>query len=100
MGCAECHTLNPDKHSDTFEHNGYQVHIVVTPEDCATCHPVEVKQYGHNLMSQAYGNLMNNSLYQDLMLSINGVQFFQEGKTKFKSPRITSYNVCYTKLLR
>jgi hypothetical protein len=29
---------------------------------------------------------MNNSLYQDLMLSINGVQFFQEGKTKFKAP--------------
>jgi hypothetical protein len=86
VGCAECHTLNPDKHSDTFEHNGYQVHIVVTPEDCATCHPVEVKQYGQNLMSQAYGNLMNNSLYQDLMLSINGVQFFQEGKAKFKAP--------------
>lgn len=86
VGCAECHTLNPDKHSDTFEHNGYQVHTVVTPEDCATCHPVEVKQYGHNLMSQAYGNLMNNSLYQELMLAINGVQFFQEGKTKFKGP--------------
>jgi len=86
VGCAECHTLNPDKHSDTFEHNGYQVHIVVTPEDCATCHPVEVKQYGQNIMSQAYGNLMKNSLYQDLMLSINGVQFFQEGKTKFKAP--------------
>ena len=85
VGCAECHTLNPDKHSDTFEHNGYQVHTVVTPEDCSTCHPVEVKQYGQNLMSQAYGNLMNNSLYQDLMLSINGVQFFQEGKTTFKA---------------
>jgi hypothetical protein len=86
VGCAECHTLNPDKHSDTFEHNGYQVHTVITPEDCGTCHPVEVKQYGHNLMSQAYGNLMNNALYQDLMLSINGVQFFQEGKTNFKAP--------------
>lgn len=86
VGCAECHTLNPEKHSDTFEHNGYQVHTVVTPEDCATCHPVEVKQYGHNLMSNAYGNLVNNALYQDLMLTINGVQFFQDGRTKFKAP--------------
>ncbi|MBW1743989.1 MAG: hydroxylamine oxidase, partial [Deltaproteobacteria bacterium] len=46
VGCAECHTLNPEKHKDTFEHNGFQVHVVVTPEDCATCHPVEVQQYG------------------------------------------------------
>ena len=68
VGCAECHTLNPEKHSDTFEHNGYQVHTVVTPEDCATCHPVEEKQYGQNLMSHAYGNLMNNALYQDAVL--------------------------------
>jgi len=86
VGCAECHTLNPEKHSDTFEHNGYQVHTVVTPEDCATCHPVEVKQYGQNLMSNAYGNLMDNSLYQDLMLTINGVQYFLYDTTKFKTP--------------
>ena len=84
VGCAECHTLNPDKHSDTFEHNGYQVHIVVTPEDCATCHPVEVKQYGQNLMSHAYGNLLNNFLYQDLLRTINGVQFLEGGQTRIK----------------
>jgi hypothetical protein len=86
VGCAECHTLNPEKHSDTFEHNGYQVHTVVTPEDCATCHPDEVKQYGKNLMSNAYGNLMDNSLYQDLMLTINGVQYFQDNRVKMKTP--------------
>ena len=38
IGCAECHTLSPDKHKDSFEHNGYQVHVVVSPADCATCH--------------------------------------------------------------
>jgi hypothetical protein len=86
VGCAECHTMNPEKHSDTFEHNGYQVHVVVTPEDCATCHPVEVKQYGQNLMSQAYGNLVNNSLYQDLVRTINGVQFFDDGQIRLKNP--------------
>ena len=86
VGCAECHTLNPDKHSDTFEHNGYQVHVVVTPEDCATCHPVEAKQYGRNLMSHAYGNLENNSLYQDLARTINGVQVLEEGQTRITPP--------------
>ena len=45
VGCAECHTANPDAHEDTFLHNGYRVHVVVTPADCAQCHPVEAKQY-------------------------------------------------------
>lgn len=86
VGCAECHTLNPGKHSDTFEHNGYQVHIVITPEDCATCHPLEVKQYGQNIMSHAYGNLQNNPVYQELAKAINGVQFFDDGQIDIKPP--------------
>ena len=64
VGCAECHTLNAGKHKDSFEHNGFQVHVVVTPEDCATCHGKEVQQYGQNLMAKAYGNLMNNPVYR------------------------------------
>ena len=67
VGCAECHTLNPEKHKDSFEHNGYKVHVVVTPQDCATCHPVEVNQFGKNLMSEAYGNLENNPVYQSIV---------------------------------
>ena len=37
VGCAECHTMDPEKHKDTFMHNDYKVHIVVTPKDCASC---------------------------------------------------------------
>ncbi len=97
VGCAECHTLNPDKHSDSFEHNGYQVHIVVTPEDCSTCHPVEVRQYGQNLMSHAYGNLMNNHLYMDLVKSINGVQSFDDGQIRVKDPSpATNADSCFS----
>src|SRR5512147_1121151 len=28
VGCAECHTLRGKDHADTFEHNGYAIHIV------------------------------------------------------------------------
>ncbi len=73
VGCAECHTMNPDEHADTFEHNGYQVHIVVTPEDCSTCHPEERDQYRENIMSKAYGNLTANPVYMDLAEQVNGV---------------------------
>jgi len=95
IGCAECHTMNPGKHKDSFDHNGYQVHVVVTPSDCATCHPVEVGQYGKNLMVHAYGNLTRNTLYQDLMHSINGIQTFEQMKTSLKSPeRETQLDSC------
>ena len=86
VGCAECHTVNPEKHEDTFDHNGYQVHVVVTPEDCATCHPTEAGQFKKNIMSNAHGNLQNNPLYQDLVKSVTGIQSFKNMKTVLKDP--------------
>jgi hypothetical protein len=86
VGCAECHTMNPLKHKDTFEHNGYSVHVVVTPGDCAACHPKEVEQYGGNLMSHAYGNLQGNSLYRSLADATNGLQTFENMKITHAKP--------------
>jgi hypothetical protein len=86
VGCAECHTLRSERHRDAFEHNGFKVHIVVTPEDCATCHPMEADQYGKNLMSHAYINLSNNPVYKLLADSVNGVQSFDSQRTILKAP--------------
>ena len=72
VGCAECHTLRPGEHADTFEHNGYDIHVVVSPPDCATCHREETTQYADNLMSRAYGNLADNPVYRKLQVSIIG----------------------------
>lgn len=76
VGCAECHTMNPDSHIDTFEHVGYQVHPVVSPKDCSTCHTDEEMQYGKNIMSHAYGNLKNNPVFMSLVNSINSTMSF------------------------
>ncbi len=86
VGCAECHMMNSEKHQDSFDHNGFKVHIVVTPTDCSTCHPIEVQQYGKNLMSHAYGNLMNNPVYRNLADEVNGIHLLDKKKTTFKSP--------------
>jgi hydroxylamine dehydrogenase len=72
VGCAECHTQRPKAHADTFEHNGYKVHVVVSPQDCATCHAQEAEQYSKNIMAHAYNNLAANTLYQQLQESILG----------------------------
>jgi uncharacterized protein with PIN domain len=96
VGCAECHTMNAEKHDDTFEHEGYKVHVVVTPEDCAVCHPTEVKQYGQNIMSHAYGNLKNNPVYHGLTNAVNGVQSIEDMKTTLKPPDTeTEAESCY-----
>ncbi len=86
VGCAECHTLNPAKHADTFDHNDYSVHVVVTPRDCATCHPVEEAQFEKNLMYKAHVNLMNNPLYVSAVDAINGIQTIENMKIVLQPP--------------
>ncbi len=95
VGCAECHTLNSEKHKDSFEHNGFNVHTVVTPSDCSNCHPVENDQYRKNLMSHAYGNLVNNPVYQSLADEVNGVKSFEKGRIVSKTPDLeTTLDSC------
>ena len=80
VGCAECHTLNPDKHPGTYEHGEYQVHTVVSSADCSTCHPVEKQQYNKNLMAHAYGNLVKNPLNMDFANQVNGSLKYEAGR--------------------
>ena len=95
VGCAECHTVNAEKHKDSFEHNGYQVHVVVTPQDCSTCHPVEAGQFEKNLMSHAYGNLENNPVYRDLTKAVTGIQDFKNMATTLSDPdELTLSDAC------
>ncbi len=95
VGCAECHTMNPESHKDTFEHNGFKVHVVVTPKDCQTCHPVEVAQYEKNIMSHAYANLKKNPVYHGLLDTSLGPQVFKDGKLVYEKPALeTQADAC------
>lgn len=96
VGCAECHTANPKTHKDTFEHNGYTVHVVVTPQDCATCHPTETKEYAGNLMANAYHNLASNEFYRALEKSITGTPDVQDSSLSIAAPTAhTKAETCY-----
>ena len=79
VGCAECHGLKEGTHPDSFDHEGFQVHTVVSPPDCATCHPREAEQYEENKMSRAVPNLLENPLYMDLVASINSTYKYENG---------------------
>ena len=96
VGCAECHTLRPKAHADTFEHNGYEVHVVVSPDDCQTCHPTERQQYAKNIMAHAYGNLADNKLHQKHEHAILAAVKYKDGKmTKAAANDATKAEACY-----
>lgn len=96
VGCAECHTRNPESHADTFSHNGFDVHVVVTPEDCATCHRQEREQYADNIMSHAWKNLAENKLYQDLEHQITGTPALNSRQIAFNPPdELTRAETCF-----
>jgi hydroxylamine dehydrogenase len=95
VGCAECHTMNEGSHQDSFEHNDYQVHTVVTPNDCAVCHKAEAQQYQENLMSKARTNLLENPVYMDLMTQINGTHRIQDKEITVTPPNAdTNADAC------
>ena len=96
IGCAECHSLNPKAHADTFEHNGYDIHVVVSPTDCRTCHAQEAEQYSRNIMSHAYDNLAANPLYKKLELSITGSKTRNKDKIVYEPANAaTKAETCY-----
>jgi len=77
--CLECHGQDPDSHADSFEHFGYRIHTVVTPRDCATCHPQEVEQYGRSKKAAARANLLENPVYHGLVEATTRRQSFVNG---------------------
>ncbi|MCF8095999.1 MAG: hypothetical protein K9J79_11640, partial [Desulfobacteraceae bacterium] len=90
-GCAECHTLRPEKHSDTFDHAGSKVHTVVTPDDCAVCHPLEQKEFSKNIMSEAHGNLAGNPVYDAMITATIGPVSFSGTELKQEKPDDTAH---------
>ena len=74
VGCYECHALNEKAHKDNFEHFGYNINVVVTPNDCKTCHATEVEQYTGSKKAYALWNLQKNPVYHTLVDTVVGTK--------------------------
>ena len=95
IGCYECHSLNPEKHKDNFEHMGFKINVIVSPNDCKTCHSVEVEQYLGSKKANAHKNLMKNPVYHTLVKSITGLKTIENDKIKLNDPSQNTLNdVC------
>lgn len=90
VGCYECHSRNVDKHKDAFDHMGHRIQVVVSPNDCSTCHPLEAKQFSGSKKSYAYRNLMENPVYLTLVNTSTGLKRFENGKILTEKPSDTT----------
>jgi hypothetical protein len=96
VGCYECHSLNPSLHTDNFEHFGERINVVVSPNDCQTCHPVEALEYGQSKKAHAHDNLRNNPVYSALVEAILGLKTVANGKvTPHGASPLTEGETCY-----
>jgi hydroxylamine dehydrogenase len=86
VGCYECHSQNPKNHKDNFEHMGFRINVVVSPPDCKTCHPTEVKQFSGSKKAHAIKNLMKNPVYHALVDTITGLKTMKDGKIVTAKP--------------
>jgi len=86
VGCYECHSRNPENHKDNFKHMEFMINVIVTPNDCKTCHPVEFNQFSGSKKAHAIKNLMDNPVYHTLVDSVTGVQKIENGKIITKPP--------------
>ena len=82
VGCYECHGLNASVHTDNFEHLDFKINVVVSPNDCKTCHTLEVEQYGKGKKAHALANLDKNPVYLTLVETITGMKGVQGTKIK------------------
>lgn len=56
VGCADCHQA-VEGDADAYLHEGALIATIVTPRDCARCHPKEAEQFAHSHHAKG-GNIL------------------------------------------
>jgi hypothetical protein len=56
VGCVDCHKAEAGD-ADVFTHYGAQIATIVTPRDCAACHPTEAAEFARSHHSKG-GNIL------------------------------------------
>jgi hydroxylamine dehydrogenase len=96
VGCYECHSLNSDKHKDNFDHFGYKINIIVSPNDCSTCHKTEADEYVKSKKANALDNLRKNTIYHTLVNTTLGVKNVADNKiSMLDASHFTKNETCY-----
>jgi hypothetical protein len=75
---------------------GYSIHVVVTPRDCETCHPVEVSEYGLGKKAHAHENLAQNPIFELLVeTTVSGREWTGSHLVTVPSTPASRWETCY-----
>lgn len=97
VGCYECHSLNTERHKDSFDHMGYKINVVVSINDCSTCHPVEAQEYSESKKAYASINLTKNPVYHSLVETIISKKTVEDGRILQKDTSdFTRQETCFS----
>ena len=81
VGCYECHAAQKGE-VDALDHNGFVVATIVSPRDCAKCHPKESAEQEASHHAKA-GNLDHRGIGDIYTLTVD--EYLQQSKwEKFK----------------
>ncbi len=89
VGCYECHAAGPDD-KDGFEHNGFNIAIIVSPKDCSKCHETEFNEFQKSHHAEA-GNILGSldnvlgEVIEGPMAAVNGCKQCHGSKVEVKS---------------
>ncbi len=63
IGCYECHRAEKSDR-DVFDHNGFDISVIVSPKDCAKCHADEVREMtqSHHAKANKFTGSLDNVL--------------------------------------
>ncbi|MBD3184812.1 redoxin domain-containing protein [Candidatus Poribacteria bacterium] len=97
VGCYECHGLNPQDHTDNFEHAGVPINVIVSPGDCKICHPTEVDQFTGSKKAHALDNLRENPVFHSLVETTTGLREFNNDMMhRLPASDSTKQETCYS----
>ncbi|MDR4509127.1 MAG: hydroxylamine oxidase [Candidatus Brocadiaceae bacterium] len=96
VGCFECHGQNPSLHQDNFNHFGFKINVVVSPNDCKTCHAVEVEEYSGSKKANALVNIQKNPLYHTFVDALTGLKTLKDNEIMYcKASDTAKAETCY-----
>lgn len=96
VGCYECHGRNAEAHKDNFDHFGYRINVIVTPNDCKACHTAEAEQYATGKKAHAVENLEQNPIFSLLVESAIGMKEMKAGRlSHVKASASTRASTCF-----
>jgi hypothetical protein len=95
VGCYECHGLRPEAHKDNFDHNDFDINVIVSPDDCRVCHAKQADEYAGTKKAHAVGNLEKNPVYHGLVETVTSLKDVEDGEIRvLESSPTTKAETC------